>query len=1324
MKNKVTLLKFSKGNLKTFRSLVALSLLAASNVLAQSPPKDLLNSVIPPSPNAAALGKYGEVPVSLYTGIANINIPIYELKGNDISIPVSLSYHPSGIRVDEESSWVGLGWVLNGGGVITRSVVGVNDDHQYYGYLHTPAIPAKLLDFSAITAPQEVTDNNNFLYNATINHLDPEPDIYYYNFNGYSGKFVFDANGVPQTIPSSNLLIEANPLEMPLQNFTITTPDGIKYKFGGTGKIEESTPVYVQYDDFYNYLTQSKFHEKFNSAWYLSEIRSPNGETIFFTYVGEGVTTESNFSQTRFVDFNSNLLSQFSSNSTVKNIINGLRLSTISFNNGSIEFYTNKIRQDLNSTSAKALEKIIIRQNGAIVSNFVLTTSYFQSTGTGPEYLKKRLKLTSVQEFSGDLLTSKPPYVLTYDETVMSPRNSFSQDHWGYYNGKLNNKNLIPAVFDKQRDMTKTASVYEPNTNKFLMVDANTNNYVTVSDMNKIITFDGADREPKFPEMRALTLTGITYPTGGYTKFTYEPHTYKLPKPVYVAAKYSATAFANNVQTPPLTQEVTTTVNLATAITNNTLPTLYAKVHIGFSALQYMEELKFCQPKAQIYLKDVTSNQVLINFSGTGLAPEPAVYAAAGIDYATVKIGNGWDIYDVVINPTHTYTLYASMYPCSNLTEPIQHSGIQMDVDYYSPVVKTYNGDVGGLRISSIETGGNASASSMKKYVYKAFGETKDISSGEIAQLPMYTQLNQTLSTVNLATTPSSKRVSFFKKGSDNNLWNTTAVYTPVLALYSGSRYVLGQTAGSPVGYKEVQEWICDDINSITASGGKVIHKYTGFGSNPDEKPTLFGLAFRGGANPFLVKADPMSLNPTLQYIPFATPTSYDYKRGLPTDELYANSVDVIVKKVTYQYNPVTETNNLKIINAIKAVDLTYRTDGSNDMVYAKYVYRAAWNYLSQKTETTYDLNGLNGSTVTTAYQYGNPVHMQPTLISTILENAGTGIQHTIKTSLRYPQDYNLSGTLSGSATALKSLVDKHIISIPIEQVKTSVKGSVSRYIDGQITTYKMNGFTVVKDKDYSLKFNGSTIYQDLITYTPANINGSGQFIYDTHYEQLNSYNRYDPKNNLIELTNRQSTYSLIREPSTGDVWAKVLNSTYGSVAYSSFEHTSLSGFTNWNYNVAGIVSAADALNGTRVFNLASSSINTILALDPSKKYKVSYWKKLNATTSVSVNANNQPTVKRNGPLRNNWQYVEVTFTNATSVQITGDATIDELRLYPQNAQMVSYIYKDGVGITSQCNENNQYIFWDYDDFNRLKLTKDQDGNILQKNEYKYQVQY
>jgi hypothetical protein len=81
-----------------------------------------------PSPTASALAKYADIPVSLYTGTANISVPLYELKSKTLSLPISLSYHSGGIKVQEAGGWVGMGWSLNSGGVITRTVRGL----RYY----------------------------------------------------------------------------------------------------------------------------------------------------------------------------------------------------------------------------------------------------------------------------------------------------------------------------------------------------------------------------------------------------------------------------------------------------------------------------------------------------------------------------------------------------------------------------------------------------------------------------------------------------------------------------------------------------------------------------------------------------------------------------------------------------------------------------------------------------------------------------------------------------------------------------------------------------------------------------------------------------------------------------------------------------------------------------------------------------------------------------------------------------------------------------------------------------------------------------------------
>src|SRR5580704_3262097 len=111
----------TRTNIFTFFFVVCCSLTGIAQV---DSTLDQLRTVVPPSPNASSLGKFGEWPVSLYTGLPQISVPIYALKSRSLSVPISLDYHPAGIRVGETASWVGLGWALSAGGVISRSVRG------------------------------------------------------------------------------------------------------------------------------------------------------------------------------------------------------------------------------------------------------------------------------------------------------------------------------------------------------------------------------------------------------------------------------------------------------------------------------------------------------------------------------------------------------------------------------------------------------------------------------------------------------------------------------------------------------------------------------------------------------------------------------------------------------------------------------------------------------------------------------------------------------------------------------------------------------------------------------------------------------------------------------------------------------------------------------------------------------------------------------------------------------------------------------------------------------------------------------------------------
>ncbi|MBY0425708.1 MAG: hypothetical protein K2Q22_08740, partial [Cytophagales bacterium] len=64
--------------------------------------------------------------VNLFSGDFTYNIPVLEVPGPNGGYPLNLHYN-AGISMDQEASWVGLGWNLNPG-VMTRQVRGIPDE--------------------------------------------------------------------------------------------------------------------------------------------------------------------------------------------------------------------------------------------------------------------------------------------------------------------------------------------------------------------------------------------------------------------------------------------------------------------------------------------------------------------------------------------------------------------------------------------------------------------------------------------------------------------------------------------------------------------------------------------------------------------------------------------------------------------------------------------------------------------------------------------------------------------------------------------------------------------------------------------------------------------------------------------------------------------------------------------------------------------------------------------------------------------------------------------------------------------------------------------
>ena len=91
----------------------------------------------------------------------------------------------------------------------------------------------------------------------------------------------------------------------------------------------------------------------------------------------------------------------------------------------------------------------------------------------------------------------------------------------------------------------------------------------------------------------------------------------------------------------------------------------------------------------------------------------------------------------------------------------------------------------------------------------------------------------------------------------------------------------------------------------------------------------------------------------------------------------------------------------------------------------------------------------------------------------------------------------------------------------------------------------------------------------------------------------------------------------------------------------------------------------------------------------------------------------------------NGWRYYEIDIENSVRVEVAkysnaGTVYVDELRLFPKYAQMTTYTFDALVGMTSQCDPNNRIVYYEYDGLQRLRLLRDQYGNVTKTYDYNY----
>ncbi|XLS30040.1 hypothetical protein ACJD0Z_04265 [Flavobacteriaceae bacterium M23B6Z8] len=432
--------------------------------------------IIPPSPNASALIEYANIPVSLDTGIPNIDLPLFSLSSNGITLPLSVSYHASGIKVNEVASWAGLGWTLNAGGAITRIVKGLPDEHEN-GFVGINNRGSLLK--STFKAQNVAKWGANF--------YDSEPDIYYFNVNGITGRFTLDDLGNVIMLPHQDVkILPAIGPQKRANYWEIIDTSGNRYKFGVLTEHTEQTKTTTQ---TINVPDTEKINDPFVSTWYLSEIISATGGKISFDYhSGNPIISESEveqFDQTSCT-FSGNYdgyVTFYSRNE----VLAPKYLSRINSAIGHIELESSANREDL-VNGEKVTNIRLFDKDSKLLKTFLLNYDYFRSSVNCSLPKCKRLKLTSIDELSSSF-QKLTPYEFSYNEnTNLPPVNSVEMDHWGYYNA-TGEANLLSR------------------------------------DANQVFTVD-AIRTPNEVAAKANILESITYTTGGTVSFSYELNDY------------------------------------------------------------------------------------------------------------------------------------------------------------------------------------------------------------------------------------------------------------------------------------------------------------------------------------------------------------------------------------------------------------------------------------------------------------------------------------------------------------------------------------------------------------------------------------------------------------------------------------------------------------------------------------------------------------------------------------------------------------------------------------------------------------------------------
>lgn len=240
--------------------------------------KASIPQVIPPSPQSQLFEQYLNHQITEYNGLPEINIPLYQIEIKGLTIPISLSYHPSGIKYGQFDGDVGAGWSINAGGYrVTRKVYGKADEkyplydkNEFKNYTSKSGYD---LDKYLASICHDISNEAASMIEGAHPIQDGQYDQFSYLTPSTNGHFII-TNRNDMSVLIAEKQLDAVNLDKELRKFHITDDKGYKYTFGG-----EKSPNKWLFECLDKYD-----HKDTGTMWPLTSISSPFNSEINFEY--------------------------------------------------------------------------------------------------------------------------------------------------------------------------------------------------------------------------------------------------------------------------------------------------------------------------------------------------------------------------------------------------------------------------------------------------------------------------------------------------------------------------------------------------------------------------------------------------------------------------------------------------------------------------------------------------------------------------------------------------------------------------------------------------------------------------------------------------------------------------------------------------------------------------------------------------------------------------------------------------------------------------------------------------------------------------------